>query len=505
MNIKEFVGRYRNHPVLFIGTGFSLRYLQNSYTWDGLLKHISRELAGNDEYYFDIKSRCEVNGVFKYDRIASALEESFNEACKADRHGKFKSVNDAFYAGMESNVNLSRLKIYICQLLSDLNINEDKSDELVALKKAAKNIGSIITTNYDSLIETIFEFSPLIGNDILLSNPYGSVYKIHGCVSQPNRIVITAQDYTAFFERYELIRAQLLSLFIHNPIIFVGYSISDENIKALLRTVFSYVSPNSDVAQRVKDNFLLVEREKDSKSEEVVEHDIDIEGMSTIRINKIKTDNFSYLYESLAALALPVSAMDVRKVQNVVHEILAGGDIKVTITEDLDTLKNGEKILAIGSAKTITYQYLTVSEMISSYFRIIEEENDRLLELINKQKIQASQFFPVFGFSKICKNITEEVALKKQQVEKITKLLDGVEAKHQREFSTVEEFIKDQTLADTYRPNAIAWAAVNGYLSVAEFEVYLKSIADKTSTSYRRMLCVYDSLKYGTPAVTAKT
>jgi hypothetical protein len=48
--------------VLFIGTGVSLRYLEASYTWDGLLKFISGELKGTPEYYLDLKSQCEVNG-----------------------------------------------------------------------------------------------------------------------------------------------------------------------------------------------------------------------------------------------------------------------------------------------------------------------------------------------------------------------------------------------------------------------------------------------------------
>ncbi|HFO2892784.1 TPA: SIR2 family protein, partial [Escherichia coli] len=148
-------------------------------------------------------------------------------------------------------------------------------------------IGSIITTNYDQLVENIFEFNPLIGNSILLSNPYGSVYKIHGCVSDPNNIIITGEDYANFDNKYELIRAQLLSIFIHNPIIFIGYSISDKNIKYLLKTIFSYVDLNTELAKRIKDNFLLVEYEKDSMSTEITEHDIDIEGMSIIRINKI--------------------------------------------------------------------------------------------------------------------------------------------------------------------------------------------------------------------------
>lgn len=41
--------------------------------------------------------------------------------------------------------------------------------------------------------------------------------------------------------------------------------------------------------------------------------------------------------------------MDIRKVQNVVREIYAGGSIKVSITEDLDKLENSDKVLVVGS------------------------------------------------------------------------------------------------------------------------------------------------------------
>jgi hypothetical protein len=183
----------------------------------------------------------------------------------------------------------------------------------------------------------------------LLSNPYGSVYKIHGCVSDIQNIIITEEDYERFDKRYELIRAQLLSLFIHNPIIFIGYSISDVNIKNILKTIFMCIEPSSKDAERIRKNFLLVEHQKDSISEEIREHDIDIEGFGTIRINKRKTDNYEIIYKSLSNLHLSVSAMDVRKVQDVFKEIKTGGEIKVSITDDLETLKNGEKVLAIGS------------------------------------------------------------------------------------------------------------------------------------------------------------
>ena len=45
------------------------------------------------------------------------------------------------------------------------------------------------------------------------------------------------------------------------------------------------------------------------------------------------------------------------------------------ITENLDDLKNSDRILAIGSDKTLKYQYLTISEMIQNYFTILEEAN----------------------------------------------------------------------------------------------------------------------------------
>ena len=66
MNINEFISEFKNHPVLFVGTGLSLRYLKHSYTWDGLLEHISYELTENDEYYLNLKSKHSDNDSFRY-------------------------------------------------------------------------------------------------------------------------------------------------------------------------------------------------------------------------------------------------------------------------------------------------------------------------------------------------------------------------------------------------------------------------------------------------------
>lgn len=497
MELKDFIQKFTNHPVLFVGTGFSLRYLNNSFTWDGLLSHISFELTGNIEHYLDIKSKHQYEGIIDYPSIAKDLENDFNRILSENRDGKFKEINDVFYEKMNLGENISRFKIYISILLSELHIKSELSSEITELKKVRKNIGSIVTTNYDQLIEHLFEFSPLVGNEILLSNPYGSIYKIHGCITKPSKIIINVEDYRKFNERYELIRAQLLSLFIHNPIIFIGYNIGDNNIKELLKTIFTYVPINTEVAEKIRSNFLLVEYQKDSTNTIVNEHDIQLEGFSTLRINKLKTDNFLHLYNELSNLTLPISAMDIRKVQSVVKEIYAGGNISVQITENIDDLANNEKVLAIGSQKTIKYEFHSSSEMIENYFKIIEESNRHLLELVDKLRIQSAQYFPIYGFSIVNPNLKSSEELKTNQDLKINTLIESATNKHWGKHGTIEEIFADETISMSNKINAIISAVYLKQVSLENLECYLKYYPHEKNTSYRKLICLYDKLKYG--------
>jgi hypothetical protein len=144
----------------------SLRYLKNSYRWNNLLSKIAHDLKGNDRYYLDIKSSCQENGKYKFEKIASLLEEDFNNQLKNNESNDvFEKINTIFfYKNMEKDINISRFKIYISELLSSIDFKEDMVEEIAELKKIRKNIGSIITTNYDKFIESVFEFNPLIGN-----------------------------------------------------------------------------------------------------------------------------------------------------------------------------------------------------------------------------------------------------------------------------------------------------------------------------------------------------
>lgn len=240
---------------------------------------------------------------------------------------------------------------------------------------------------------------------------------------------------------------------------------------------------------------MLVEYEEGSQNVEVVDHDIDMSGFATIRINKIKTDNFIEIYKNLANLNLPVSAMDVRKVQAVVKEIYEGGNIEVSITEDIESLKNGEKVLAIGSIRTIRYEYQTTSEIMENYFKIIDESNHQLLKLIDKHRIQTSQFFPIFGFGKIQTGLISYDRLKGIQLEKIRKLSEIAGYCSNRHI-TIEAIINDEAVPPTSKSINIIKAIIDDKLNLDDVESYLRSYPDKKSTEYRRLLCLYDYKKY---------
>ncbi|WP_319940179.1 hypothetical protein [Xenorhabdus littoralis] len=294
-----------------------------------------------------------------------------------------------------------------------------------------------------------------------------------------------------------MIRAQLLSLFIHNPIIFLGYSVSDSNIQKILKTIFSYVSSNTELSKKIRDNFLLVEYEENSTSEAIVEHDIRIKENVTIRINKIKTDNYTTIYRSLSDLILPVSAMDIRKVQKVWNEIKAGGNIEVNITDNLDQLKNNQMIVAVGSRNNIKYEYQTAKEMMQNYFKIVEESNKQLIELLNKQTIQSSQYLPIFAFSKICPNLESIQKYKDQQITKLEEYFNCHKINNfKNPHKSISNIFFDNSISNSKKEDAIFYSAYLDRIDLDELKDYLINMEDKISTPYRRLLCLYDCKKY---------
>lgn len=217
---------------------------------------------------------------------------------------------------------------------------------------------------------------------------------------------------------------------------------------------------------------------------------------TTLKINKLRTDDYSSLYHELANLQLPVSAMDIRKVQNVVKQIYEGGEIKVEIVDDIDSLKNSEKVLAIGNKERFKYDYQRPAEMMANYFQIIEEDNYQLLSLIDKHTFQKQQFFPIFGFSTINTELASTPRLTTFQISKMKSIYS--DTKNINTFKSINEIIVGDAVPRSKHNLYIVYGILQRNISLSEVERYLKSMAeqDRRQTEYKRILCAFDLMKY---------
>ena len=64
--------------------------------------------------------------------------------------------------------------------------------------------------------------------------------------------------------------------------------------------------------------------------------------------------------------------------------------------------------------------------------------------------------------------------------------------------TSIREIIDDDNIAISYKQQAIMYAVKNGQISLKEVETYLRSVSndEKRKSKYRRLLCLYDIMKY---------
>ncbi len=145
---------------------------------------------------------------------------------------------------------------------------------------------------------------------------------------------------------------------------------------------------------------------------------------------------------------------------------------------------------------TINYVYQTTAEMMINYFNIIGEENIQLLELINKQTIQSSQYFPVYGFSTINHDIQKISILKENQKNKIKDFLGNLHENCMGIHNSIQEILDDTTIPKSNRINCIVYSILKHNISLENTEKHLRAFENKKSTDYRKTLCAYNYMKY---------
>ena len=359
MTLQDVVAKFNTTPFLFAGSGITRRYY-GLPDWIGLLTYFAEKVR-NDPFayrYYENKVTDIKQVEEKLPAIASCIEKEFNEAWFENLEGvrsEFEQVSKFVSEGV------SPFKAEIGAYIGSLSvIKEEYKEEVSKLQKIARNnISGVITTNYDSFFEELFEgYKAFVGQDELVFSQLqrvAEIYKIHGSVKVPKSIVINKADYQSFKEKGKYLAAKLMTIFMEYPIIFIGYSISDPDIQDILADVVECLP--SEKVNALQKRFVFVEYQNDQTDVEVSSHSLVING-KLIEMTKVTLSDFGLLYEALSAKKAAFSVKLLRRFKDELYTFALtqqlGPMMQVAALDD-NRIDEETLALSIGLASTGVY------------------------------------------------------------------------------------------------------------------------------------------------------
>lgn len=358
MNLQEMVSRFNTTPFLFAGSGITKRYY-GLPSWEELLRVFAERMSNDRFSYTAYKAKAQMedheNGLLPL--VASLIQQDFDKMWFSDE--KIRTLDENELKLVEAGI--SPFKVEIAHYLSQFTtINPIYTDEIKKLKYISKkNLAGIITTNYDLFFETLFEgYKSFVGqNELVFSAIQGvaEIYKIHGSVSKPGSIVINSQDYESFNKNGKYLAAKLMTIFMEYPIIFIGYSLADQNIRSILMDIVTCLP--SDKFEKLQERFIFVEYKEGIAGASVMPYSIDLDGR-ILNMTRITLENFSLLYDALSTKEAKMPVKLLRRFKEEIYTyVITSKPCPFMQVASLDDDKIDEDKLCISIGQTNTGEY----------------------------------------------------------------------------------------------------------------------------------------------------
>lgn len=368
-NVLDKIVESKRMPVLFVGSGISKRYLYHYPDWNELLSLSFHKINDDPFQYQKYKDQLIRQGLSDFEvntKLASIIEDQFNAAFY-DRKIKLDRVRNPSWVQR----GISPYKMFISKYFKKMSLyHSSKTDDEIIKFQALKNkISAVITTNYDLFLEQyIFstDFKVFVHqNELFSSDSYNiaEIYKIHGSVTDAKSIVITESDYNHFSESRKLIIAKMLTLFAESPIIFLGYSFTDENVQLIISEFLGCLT--SVELEHIDEHFVFISYKKNENTLKEIKRTVTTKKGIEIPITEIQTDNYSLVYDTLNRITPGISPARIREtrmiVKTIVDQSISSQDASSVIVglDDLSNinLSNKPLAIAIGYRESILNKY----------------------------------------------------------------------------------------------------------------------------------------------------
>lgn len=316
-DVVETLKLFQCQPILFIGSGFSLRYA-NGPNWEMLLTQAAeaRPAIDKDFTYYKQKYNNDLS------KVGSVFADLYFEWAWT-KEGKKNFPPELFTAETPRD---SYLKHTVATLLNNLSIKAGEKTlqaELAALKKLGPH--AVITTNYDTLLEPLFpQYEVVVGQNVFRQSALvvGEIFKIHGSIKDPRSLVLTAEDYEVFDRTKRYLSAKLLTYFAEHPLLFIGYGANDENIKNVLYDMSRMFTPTTALIPNIY--ILQWDKEINDASEPARERVLEVGDDINVRIKSISANDFGWVYEAFGANGVmeKVDLKALRSLANRMHTLI---------------------------------------------------------------------------------------------------------------------------------------------------------------------------------------
>lgn len=387
---------------------------------------------------------------------------------------------------------------------------------------------TIITTNWDLLLEGLFpNFEVFIGQEqLLFSQPQtiAEIYKIHGCCTDPNSLVLTSNDYELFYKRNSYLAAKLLTVFIEHPVLFMGYSLSDKNVLQILNSIASCLT--NDNFEKLKDRLIFVSWNDAAFDSKIFSRIITTNEGTNLPVTVIETANFVPIYEALAGIKRKFPAKMLRQMKEQLYQLVITNDPRGLIyVQDINEETKASSIEfvigvgAIAKMSKIGYKGVRPEHLFLDLIMDDSRYNsDDVVKVALPELLKRNKYVPIFKYLRDAGFLDGKASTDALDTRVKNALQIG-----DKKFVPPNQYLKDQEeirglnlgavgLSEKYdlrRTMNYIPLLMKDMIAIDELKFFLqKNInfleysnlkSNFDTTSFRRLACLYDWLCFSTP------
>ncbi len=133
----------------------------------------------------------------------------------------------------------------------------------------------------------------------------------------------TVDDYERFDQRNPYLAAKLLTVFAEHPVIFLGYSLNDDNVSSILQSIALCLT--SENINQLRDRLILVRWDQEEESYRWEDNTIVTHGFP-IPVKTVVTSSFIPVFDCLSSLQRKFPARILRRLKEHVYHLVLDND-----------------------------------------------------------------------------------------------------------------------------------------------------------------------------------